>query len=246
MSSTGRGSERVADDFYETPGWVTRAIVPHLGPLEGRRILEPSAGRGAIVRELLRAGADNHKLVRVERDEARADALLHDAPAGAMQVVLGDFLSVPIGTFDVITMNPPFSAAQEHVEHALSLLAPGGRCAALLRLAWCTGAKRAPFRKRYPFSMFPLASRPSFTAEALGWMTDDDLASLARTFMPKATTKNPNPVERIETIVEVRSRLKGTDSADYCWFVWERSRDDAPRKQWLGGTFEVLEKTKGG
>lgn len=159
MSSTNRGSERAADDFYETPAWCVRAILPHLPRLPGLRILEPSAGRGAIVTALLDAGAERSRVVAVEKDKDRA--LLGPVPTMA-----GDFLLAATAVkYDLVVMNPPFSAAQEHVTHAISMLAPGGQVAALLRLAFCTSAKRAPFRKAHPFDLYPLASRPSFTPD---------------------------------------------------------------------------------
>ena len=52
MSATGRnvaGHERAADDFYETPGWCTRAILPQLGT--PATVLDAGAGSGAILRE---------------------------------------------------------------------------------------------------------------------------------------------------------------------------------------------------
>ncbi len=37
-------------DFYETPAWAIRAIVPALRVKEGTRILDPGCGTGAILR----------------------------------------------------------------------------------------------------------------------------------------------------------------------------------------------------
>ena len=57
MSATGRnlaGAERHADDFYATPSWVTRAILPHVNL--GETPLDPCAGEGAILDEVLDDG----------------------------------------------------------------------------------------------------------------------------------------------------------------------------------------------
>lgn len=51
MSATGRGAERRADDFYETPGWCTRAIRTRLDVFPNSVVLDPCAGTGAILRE---------------------------------------------------------------------------------------------------------------------------------------------------------------------------------------------------
>lgn len=219
MSSTNRGGERAADDFYETPAWCVRAILFHLPALAGRRILEPSAGRGAIVRELLRAGATDVDAVEIdaarlgavsvigtvdERIRQQAADWRGEGPVrgGGIGVLLrGDFLRLSAedfsAPFDLVVMNPPFAAAQEHVEHAISLLAPGGTVAALLRLAFCVSAKRAAFRAAHPFDLYPLASRPSFTPDGK------------------------------------------TDSADYAWFLLHAPPFREARER--GGRFAVLE-----
>ena len=240
MSSTNRGgASRAGDDAYSTPGWSTRLILSKLGPLGGRRILEPSAGRGAIVRELLRAGADSALLTAVERN-AETVAVLRRLAADTARpftVEHADFLNVGYAgreRFGLAVMNPPFSAAEPHVEWALEGVRDGGAVAALLRLAFCCGAKRAPFRARVPFDLFPLASRPSFTAEVLAWATDQDLAGMAVDVADASAPEGTRP----ETVAEVRKRLRGSDSADYAWFVFYRDRAGSRHR---GGRFEVLE-----
>ena len=164
MSSTGRGMARHPDDFYATPAWAVDAVLPHLGPLGDRWILEPSAGEGAIARRLIAAGALPERITAVEFDAERADACRLSCPATYHR----DFLTFtpPISAArntGLIVMNPPFTLAQEFVERALShWLAPGGTCAALLRLAFACSKKRAAFRKAHPFDLLALASRPSF------------------------------------------------------------------------------------
>ena len=66
MSSTNRGAVRAPDDFYATPGWAVRAVLPHLSLSTGSgRILEPSCGEGAIVRVLLDAGIDRQRILGI-------------------------------------------------------------------------------------------------------------------------------------------------------------------------------------
>lgn len=80
MSATGRGAERRADDFYETPGWCTRAILPHLIPNLPERhiVLEPGSGSGSIARELLAAGVTRERLMLIELDADRATQCCED------------------------------------------------------------------------------------------------------------------------------------------------------------------------
>jgi hypothetical protein len=166
MSSTGRSDVRRADDFYETPGWCVDLILPKLGELTEKKILEPSAGRGAIVVRLIVKGANPFAITAVELDSERANTLRASRCAVECQdFLLRDPAARAPGPhrWDLIIMNPPFSAAQEHIEHALRFLASGGKCAALLRLAFVCSKKRAAFRGAHPFDLYPLASRPSFT-----------------------------------------------------------------------------------
>jgi hypothetical protein len=140
------------------------AVIPHLGPLAGKWILEPGAGEGAIVRQLLEGGAYPERISAVELDEDRADAC-----RARVTTYEHDFLTFepPISAArntDLIVMNPPFALAQEFIERAIShWLAFDGTCAVLLRLAFMCSKKRAAFRAAHPFDVLALASRPSFT-----------------------------------------------------------------------------------
>jgi hypothetical protein len=112
MSQRGSGYARKALDNYETPEWVTHAVVPHLG--SKLHIWEPAAGGGKMVRALANAGCT------VEAS---------DISDGR------DFLKTPaIFNCDVIMTNPPYFLAQEFIEHAIEVMQPSmGKVAMLLR-----------------------------------------------------------------------------------------------------------------
>jgi predicted RNA methylase len=102
----------------------------------GRRILEPSAGEGAIVAALLSLGAE---VVAVEYDASRVATLRARFPG--ITIVQGDFLAMSpaqIGFFDGVAMNPPFSLAGQpqadidHVMHAATFAHRGGVVAAIV------------------------------------------------------------------------------------------------------------------
>src|SRR6516164_1086300 len=57
MSQRESGYERKALDQYETPSWVTLALVPHLPEINGV-IWEPACGGGKMVAALRHAGFD--------------------------------------------------------------------------------------------------------------------------------------------------------------------------------------------
>ena len=110
MSQRDSGYERRERDQYETPAWVTAALIPHLPPL--KLICEPAAGSGKMANAL--AG-----LYKV---------LATDISTG------DDFLMKKASNADAIVTNPPYALAREFIEHALVLMKPtGGLVAMLLR-----------------------------------------------------------------------------------------------------------------
>jgi hypothetical protein len=113
MSQRDSGYVRKERDFYETPLWVTTALIPHLRPT--LRVWEPAAGSGKMVDALGAAGLE------VEGSDIAdgTDFLLQrTAKNGA----------------DAIITNPPYAQAKEFIEHALRLTEPArGLLAILLR-----------------------------------------------------------------------------------------------------------------
>ena len=159
MSSTNRGSKRRVDDFYETPGWATRAILPHLeqlGALDGM-ILEPSAGRGAIVKELIEAGVSHDKIVSYELDLERARE---------SQSRCANFLEKQIvWKYGLVITNPPYTHAIEFAQKGYDLIADGGVLALLLRINWLASQRRAEWLRKHTPSLYVLPKRPSFTGK---------------------------------------------------------------------------------
>lgn len=92
------------------------------------RVLEPSAGEGALADE---ATLNGGSVTCFEIDEHALKVLR----SKGYNATLHDFLAVvPSPTYDVVLMNPPFSsgAAVKHTSHALAFLKPGGRLVGLL------------------------------------------------------------------------------------------------------------------
>lgn len=93
------------------------------------RILEPSAGTGAIIDAI----PDNVTVHCVEINNALCRRL-HTMPK-VYNLVEGDFLEQNgnLGKFDAVLMNPPFAngADVKHITHALNFLKPGGRLVAI-------------------------------------------------------------------------------------------------------------------
>ena len=96
MSATGRnlpGAERHADDFYATPPWCVEALLRGSN-LPSGRWLEPTAGDGAIVEEVLHHRIDvEWHLVESRAEELRVGGgllsrLLRPLRRGAWQPTL--------------------------------------------------------------------------------------------------------------------------------------------------------------
>lgn len=111
MSQRDSGYERKDADFYPTPEWVTRALIPHLAR-KPKSIWECAAGDGHMIQPLSEV----------------AEVWATDIREGH------DFLSIGYRDVDAIITNPPYALATEFISHALRLMEPvGGMVAMLLR-----------------------------------------------------------------------------------------------------------------
>jgi len=119
--------------FFETPPDVAAVLVEHADLGTAHRILEPSAGKGAIIRAI--------RAVLPKADVAAYelwDKNVAELRKLGLPVIAGDFLLQCDVTFDRIVMNPPFTRGQDvdHVVHAWNLLNAGGRIASVMAESW--------------------------------------------------------------------------------------------------------------
>ena len=134
----------VADQLFPTPPHIVEQMIDYADIQQGNRILEPSAGTGAILDGLKQSGVDLHNVEAVELNTSLAAALREKYP----YVSQGDFLQYGTSAaagFDRILMNPPFKNGIDikHIEHAYSLLNPGG-----VLVAICANGPRQQDRLR--------------------------------------------------------------------------------------------------
>lgn len=121
--------------FFETPPDVAAELVRLAKVKPGMRVLEPSAGRGAIVHAMADWGVT---VDAVELDLRHRDSLLaalNRTGTRGSSYFGSNFLNLfPWATFDAVVMNPPFANGRDvaHVTHALKFLKPGGRLAAVM------------------------------------------------------------------------------------------------------------------
>ena len=99
MSQRASGYARKERDLYETPEWVTEALLPHL-PRKPKLVWEPACGSGKM-----------------------SDVLKGKFPVMTSDIDQGlDFLAEPWpyrDRLDAIITNPPYDTAREFIEQAL-------------------------------------------------------------------------------------------------------------------------------
>lgn len=95
MSQRISGYAREANDRYETPEWVTLALIPHIPPI--KTVWEPACGSGKMIRALQTAGFE----------------VIGSDIAGGV-----DFLKQTMRQSDAIITNPPYTLAAEFIVKA--------------------------------------------------------------------------------------------------------------------------------
>lgn len=145
------GYARIEGDRYYTPAWVTEELFKHCGFPEW--ILEPAAGDGAMVKVLERHGCQ---------------VLSSDIDPQDEGITKADFFDWGATTCAGIITNPPYSHAQEFIEHALKLMEPNdGLVAMLLRNEFDSAKKRRHLFAEHPafYKKLVLTKRPRWFAD---------------------------------------------------------------------------------
>lgn len=117
--------------YFPTPAPVVGRLIELAGIEPGMRVLEPSAGRGAIALAAVRAGAVVD-CVEIQPEHVDAIDAFHERDITAL---VADFLVTdPQPVYDRVVMNPPFARQADivHVKHAWKALKPGGRLVAVM------------------------------------------------------------------------------------------------------------------
>lgn len=130
--------------YFPTPAALVARMIEAADLEPGARVLEPSAGSGAIADAARDAG---HNVFCVERHATLAAILA----SKGHEVRQSDFMEYPArgGFYDAVLMNPPFEAGQDcaHVRHAWKFLKPGGALVAIMGVG-------VTFRQQRPYSDF--------------------------------------------------------------------------------------------
>jgi predicted RNA methylase len=164
MSSTNRGGQREASDYYKTPVDEVKRFLTEarkdfdmLRDLSKLSILDPCAGGDVMAsmsypEALYSLGAKTIETVDI-REDSKAD-------------IKADYLNTRFTRrFDLILTNPPFALAQQVIEKVLLDDAkPGGLVIMLLRLNYFGSSVRFNFWQRFmPVRVYVHHKRISFT-----------------------------------------------------------------------------------
>jgi len=130
QKKNGRTKAQEGADYFATPEPVGLKMVEWANVLPGEKVLEPSAGHGAIARWMP---------TTAERTAVEPSMTLRPRLAMVFdgQIIDSDFESLNVvNKYDAIVMNPPFGSggktAIDHLAKAATHLRDGGRIVALL------------------------------------------------------------------------------------------------------------------
>lgn len=162
MAQRFSGRERQDAEWYPTPGWCTRALIPHLGV--GRFcIWEPAAGTGEMAAVLSEAGHEVWASDIRWPDEGQFDQgnerlvrpVFKTMPNGVELHGGRDFLDLDVRPFFddsndgpcVVVTNPPYGIqgrlAEKFIRRALEVVKPKmGTVAMLLKIDFDSGKTR--------------------------------------------------------------------------------------------------------
>lgn len=138
MSLAGSSAtrDRVENDYYATPPESTRALLC-VEEFKGD-FLEPCTGGGHIA-EVLKEFYPEAHIQGVDLVDR-----------GYPNTIVKNFFEHGFnGDCDIVT-NPPYSMAQEFLEHSMEQLEEGRKVAMFLKIQFLEGAKRKNLFKKYP------------------------------------------------------------------------------------------------
>ena len=141
MSATNRSNVRKSYDFYSTPIECIKTLLNNIDLSGyGNDVLEPSAGNGNICK-VFKEYYPNKDLTAVELREEEFNNLCQ---LNIDDVIINSYYNIR-EKFDIIIGNPPYSEAQEFIEHSFELLKENGILIFLLRTNFLESKKDMNF-----------------------------------------------------------------------------------------------------
>lgn len=119
---------QIKNQYYPTPHRLAREMVKLAKIEAGHKVLEPSAGSGRLLNEIIRY-TDIENIQGIEIDESKAQTL-HKCGYNIINTSFEDYYNNKKSNveFDRVVMNPPFSEERDlrHTAMAFNLLKTGG------------------------------------------------------------------------------------------------------------------------
>lgn len=121
---------QIKNQFYPTPDWLAHDMVEYADIQKTDRVLEPSAGRGAILKYI---ASKTKYYYAVEYNKSNAK-YLRDAGYRVNLTSFEKYSATINKQFDKIIMNPPFANKMDliHTTLAYNILRQGGRPISLI------------------------------------------------------------------------------------------------------------------
>lgn len=127
--------------FFETPADVADLLISIIGEIrKDDRVLEPSAGRGALVRAIHRSCpsvvVDCYEIMPENREILQKNL--------GIRLKGEDFMTECFDQYSLIIANPPFNKNQDvdHIRKMYELLSVGGRMAAVCSTHWVSSSEK--------------------------------------------------------------------------------------------------------
>lgn len=134
--------------FFPTPPELVQKLIKLADIQPSDTVLEPSAGRAAIAKEL-RGKCATLRLIELNPENVKILNDEHDLFATEMDFL--EFEPQEYRYVDKIVANPPFTKNQDidHILHMYKFLKPGGRIVTLASTSWVHGSqkKQVAFRE---------------------------------------------------------------------------------------------------
>lgn len=196
MSSTNRGYDRHASDYYVTPQKPIKEFLSaflleeKIDRPDRLFFLDPCAGGDELNEMAYPAVIENELGAAITTFDIREDSKAE---------IIGDYLEATnlANRYDVIITNPPFSLAMPVIKKALNDVKDGGYVVMLLRLNFFGSIERFPFfEDNMPKYTFVHHKRISFATKAM------------------------NEKRKLEGLKPLTS-----DSIEYAHFVWQKGNN---------------------
>ena len=152
-------------ETFRTPLWIWQELIRQHKYLIRGDVLDPSAGCGSLMAEIIKENKKSHTLCDVRKAEYKQWKLikLHKV-ISKDNMVIADFLKHKFNRkYNSIITNPPFSNAIGFIEKSIKLLKKGGYATFLQRLDFLASLKRSKWFQTAPLKyVIVITKRPTW------------------------------------------------------------------------------------